>query len=266
MAELSDEILMSYADGMLDPAERARVSAALAMDAEATRRLRMFEETRVILQRGYGPVAEAVAPRHLAELVRGFPLRWDGAQGREAGFGRSGILEALREIVRPRGIGWAGALAYSFAFLAGAGATFYIVGRGQSLLMTAMPDGRVGASGALASALESALSSTPGDAIGDDRPGRVGVTLTFKTAQGWCRQYTMVTAPSTGFSGVACRDSDGRWLVHAHFPTKLRRGAAEGTVIAGAPEEIQSLVERISIEESLDRRQEAERISKNWRD
>ncbi|TRW98401.1 hypothetical protein FNJ84_06395 [Paracoccus sp. M683] len=41
----SDEILMAYADGMLDPAEAARVEAALARDPDLLRRVEAFRET-----------------------------------------------------------------------------------------------------------------------------------------------------------------------------------------------------------------------------
>jgi anti-sigma factor RsiW len=45
MAGLSDEILMAYADGELDPAEGARIESLLANDPALRERLKIFTET-----------------------------------------------------------------------------------------------------------------------------------------------------------------------------------------------------------------------------
>ncbi|MFD2813518.1 hypothetical protein ACFSYD_01240 [Paracoccus aerius] len=48
--QIDDETLMALADGELDQAEAARVSAAVARDPEAQARLRLFTETRARLK------------------------------------------------------------------------------------------------------------------------------------------------------------------------------------------------------------------------
>lgn len=267
---LSDEILMSYADGMLDPAERARVAAALAGDAEAARRLKVFELTRDRLAQAYRPVAEAAVPRHLADLVRSFPVSEARAQPRGAVAGGSSIVEALKSLFMPRGLGLAGAFAYTLTFLAGAGATWLALGRAPQgavpthLAVTA--DGRIGAAGALAAALERTLSVAPGVPGADSAHGPVSLESTFKSAHGYCRQYNLAATPGSRLSGIACREADGRWIIQAQLPAAVQKRAADGPVVASAPGEIVTLVERMSTADALSREDEAERIARGWRD
>lgn len=267
---LSDETLMSYADGMLDPVERARVAAAVAADADAARRLTAFQRTGEPLNEVYRSVAEAPVPRHLDELVRNFPVMKDRAASRVVDAERPGLIEALKQLFRPRSNGLAGSLAYALTFLAGAGAMWFAVGRipqeSASTILIATADGRVGASGQLAVALERSRSIAPGvPSVGRD-PGPVELVQTFKSDRGYCRQYTVAATSSSMFSGIACREGDGRWIVQAQFPAIPRKSAAVGNVLAGEAVEIRLLVETMNTAAALSRDDEAVRIARGWRD
>jgi anti-sigma factor RsiW len=276
VAELSDDILMSYADGMLHGAERARVARAVAEDDALARRLAVFTETGERLASAYLPVAVADVPRHLTELVATFPLSTAPAQNGPSaarpimGQRRLGLLHTVKELLLPRPLGWAGALAYSLAFVAGAGVALLAVGGlprgGAPTYLATTADGRISAAGEWASVLERALSTVPTAAGTLGTRSAVEVVGTFKSTSGYCRQYGFAVTPSSGFSGVACREADGRWIVKAHFPSVQRKGAAAGHIVAGEADEIRSLVEQMNKADSLSRADEAERVARGWRD
>jgi hypothetical protein len=96
--------------------------------------------------------------------------------------------------------------------------------------------------------------------------GPVSLESTFKSAHGYCRQYILSATPASKVSGIACREADGRWIVQAQLPAAMQKRAADGPVVAGAPGEIVTLVERMSTADALSREDEAERIARGWRD
>ena len=69
MADLPDEKLMAYADGALEPAERARIGATLAQSAELRGRLAAFEATGTVLGALFEKPMHEPVPRHLVDLV-----------------------------------------------------------------------------------------------------------------------------------------------------------------------------------------------------
>jgi hypothetical protein len=74
VAQLTDEMLMAYADGALNALMRAKVETALKSDLEARRRLEAFSATGHRLSTLYGkPMAEPV-PAYLRDFVLGFPV------------------------------------------------------------------------------------------------------------------------------------------------------------------------------------------------
>ena len=80
MAEVTDELLMAYADAddALSPLQRAKVEAFLQAHPSARRRIEIFRATGAPLSRLYGrPMAEPV-PAHLKDFVLNYPLEAEG--------------------------------------------------------------------------------------------------------------------------------------------------------------------------------------------
>lgn len=120
--ELSDEILMGYADGELSSAERSRVEAILARSASGRARLELFRSTRAAIAGLYPqPLVEPV-PAHLVHLVLGakegvvaMPLR--------APTGSRPWIERVQEWISQSFVpGWPVAIACASAMLVGFGA------------------------------------------------------------------------------------------------------------------------------------------------
>ncbi len=254
MAELSDEILMARVDGELLPSEIAQVDAVLAGDPAARARLAVFEATRAPLAALFKETASEPVPRHLVELVRSFPAA--PADARAAG-GRRKEKRLFGAQVRQSGAGWYGALAYSTALLIGLGGGWYLHEAtprapsqvaSQSRLLTTHGEGRIVATGALHAALETLPGGVRNTASTEDPSGAtIETRLTFKSKQGFCRQYDLALKDRTSFAGIGCRGSDGLWVVQSHFPVpprsanELRIGAAAGgeilAVIVGSMSE-----------------------------
>ena len=65
MADLSDEVLMAYADGLLNPAERASVEASIREHPEYQQKVERFRATRKPVQRAF---EQRMDGRNLAAL------------------------------------------------------------------------------------------------------------------------------------------------------------------------------------------------------
>ena len=71
MSDITDELLMAYADGELDSAEQRRVERYLANDPASAQRLEMFTQTGRDLGRLFDqPMREAI-PERLLQTVMG---------------------------------------------------------------------------------------------------------------------------------------------------------------------------------------------------
>lgn len=74
MSEISDEMLMSYADGALAGPLRDRIALALKTDPELARRLVAFENTGRPLSRLYDEVLREPVPERLISAIRNAPV------------------------------------------------------------------------------------------------------------------------------------------------------------------------------------------------
>jgi anti-sigma factor RsiW len=214
VTELTDEMLMAYADGELDAAARAEVERALEADPRASRRLQIFAATGAPLAKLFdAPMREPVPPRLLALL------------GAEAPSPRPGwrllpttLVAAARDMFfgGPR---WASALAWSVPVLLIAGGLYWSLQRpaGETDPLVAMRQGQMFAQKPLAEALETAPSGSP-VALGGALSGTMEAVLSFKSiGREFCRQYE-VTTPAGAHAGIACRKADGRWQLVMHLP------------------------------------------------
>jgi hypothetical protein len=173
---MTDEMLMAYADGELNPLEAKRVEAAIAADPALAARVEAHRRLRATLADAFAGVPAEPLPERLRA-----PLETNVVQ--------------LRPRAAPSRPAWAS--------LAAAMAASLLVGLG---LGTQVPSGPIAeqggalvARGSLASALDSQSSGAPGD---------TRILLSFQDRGGrFCRTFD-----SRAASGIACRDS-GRWAV-----------------------------------------------------
>ena len=172
---VDDDLLMSYLDGELDDAERARVEAAIAADPALQRQLEEQRALRDRLRAHYDPVAEEEVPPRLRALLE------------------PEIVDLAAERSRRRPI-WQAMTAIAASLLVG-----ILVGRslpGGVEGPVAVEDGVLIARGALAEALDTQLAS----AQSPDAATRIGVS--FARGDGaYCRTFE-----GAALSGLACRE------------------------------------------------------------
>ena len=93
MAELSDEILMAYADGVLDADTAKRVEMALTDHPEYRERIEKFRATRHPVQRAFDDVMKEPMSQRAVAIVRGGRV---GAFATRFGDLGRGALRALK--------------------------------------------------------------------------------------------------------------------------------------------------------------------------
>ncbi|WEF24209.1 hypothetical protein [Paracoccus sp. S3-43] len=183
--QIDDETLMALADGELDGAEAARVSAAIADDPEAQARLRRFAETRARLRALSAPPAGQGDDNDLIARIRAASVP---AQAPAAPAPATPGVAANRNRAP-----WA-AIA--------AGLTAALVGLGWWQMG--------GAPAGLEQAEIAALDSLPSGEAAVLEDGRdLTVIASYRTAEGmFCREYETARDARVTVS-VACRDGGG---------------------------------------------------------
>lgn len=71
IVSMSDELIMAFADGELDPFVAARVKAAISNDDTIRRKHEMYLHTRSVLERSFGNILGEPVPERLKRAVRG---------------------------------------------------------------------------------------------------------------------------------------------------------------------------------------------------
>ncbi|MFC4173747.1 anti-sigma factor family protein [Microvirga sp. GCM10011540] len=200
---LSDEILMAFADGELDPPMAAAVEQAMLTDPTVTKRVADFLRSRSLTRSALLREEALEVP---AELQAAVEARIKEYETREAG---PGALETSKGASAAPGRRWrlgGLALAAGLAALAVAGAG-YLAGR-----QDAPPP-----AGGLMAQLESpsvrdALSRTPSGQEAEVAAGRVRIISTYRLADGSvCREFRLHSTLGTA-DALACRGAG--WTVN----------------------------------------------------
>ncbi len=267
MAAFSDEMLMAYADGELDPPSREKVATALRSDPELNRRYRAFARTGRDLGQPFADLLNEPAPASVVAMIQAHtrneaPVK---APGRARDVRRSKSWgEWLGDQLLPGGgMAWAAA-GYGLALAVGIGAGALISGgRGPAGDGLAAGAG-LSASGALASVLETGHSGVA-QPVGLGGTATITPRLTFKTASGdFCRQYAMALPGGTSEEGVACR-TDGKWTVHAHGPgATANTPGATVPAAGGGSALVESVVEGLISGNVLTVDEESKAIGDRW--
>lgn len=245
MSEISDETLMSYADGELGAAERARVETYLASDPGAVERLSVFTSTGKDLGHLFGePIGQPV-PQRLIDAIMAPGYGGEPSAViipfNRGGSGRKGPSAALQRR------SWV---------LAAACVTLLAVGVGMQWmpgLRQSSGDGSsASASGAATIELASVLDDTPSGRtaarIIDGVSASVKPLFSFAMASGnVCRQYEIRAAETRLVSGVACRDSQAHWIVEKQVASDEKPATTGQIAPAGkdSSREIDAIVSRM---------------------
>jgi len=184
--KVPDEMLMAYADGELDAAERAQVEAAMAADPQLARRVAAHQALRSTLAAGFGKVLEEPIPERLTSLARSAAAA--PPKGQVLPF-------RLHAAAAPRPwLQW-GSLAASFVL----GALIWQFAAQRYLSGPVLDrNGELVASGALARALSNQLAADEAPST----PVQIGVSFLSKGGD-YCRTFQLRGA--NGAAGMACQ-------------------------------------------------------------
>jgi hypothetical protein len=222
---VSDEMLMAYADGEADDATRTLIEAAMRDNPEIRRRVARHRALRQAVQGAFAEVLDEPVPQRLVAAARGAPAGNVVALARARG-------EAGKGLRRRQPAAMAASLLLGLAL-------GYLGWRGSAPLVTS--NGELVAGAGLADALSTQLSS-------DRAPGRVAITgLSFRAKSGdYCRTFSLTGTHSN--SGLACREG-GNWKIKvlAQSPkTPPSASAFRPATSADSP------AVRAAVEESID--------------
>jgi hypothetical protein len=192
---VSEKILAAFVDGELSEADRERIAAAIAADADLRARADRIRTLRDRLTARYGPVADEPLPEHLAGLLKPSP---------ESTPGNVLDLDAarMRRSRAPRLPWWGRAAAIAATLLLGVALGRFGLGEMEGDVISR--DGALAARGELARALDTQLASTQSPTA----PVRIGITF-HDTRDRLCRTFASET-----IAGLACRSGDA-WRLQA---------------------------------------------------
>jgi hypothetical protein len=225
-----DETLMAYADGELDPLQRAEIDAAMAKDPGLARRVEQQRALRARLAGAFSKVLDQPVPERLEAAARA------GATSAVPG-GRGKVLQFPARSARPPNPPWRARewIAMAASLLLGVLLSWRLLVPGESGVIEAGKDGLL-ARGELARALENQLAS---EQRGEE-PVMIG--LTFRTRDGnYCRSFVLRTAQT---AGLACRVGS-EWQVPATDSSDLPQGQMQQAGSAMPPAILRAIESRM---------------------
>jgi len=225
-----DETLMAYADGELDPAQRAEIAAAIERDPALARRVEKHLALRAQLAGAFAAVIEQPVPERLvAAAGRASAASPPQARGQVLQFPKRG---AQGPGPRWRAREW---FAMAASVLLGVAISWRVFSPVDGLMDA--KGGALVARGELAAALDRQLAST------QSPDSRVLIGMTFRAHDGgFCRSFTL---RATNTTGLACR-TGGEWQIPvtasataAAGPMQQAAGSTPPAVLAAIESRIQ---------------------------
>jgi len=219
MIKPTDEILMAYADGRLDPLHQAEIERLCAGDLALRARLQVLRATGTELSRLFQHHVDAPVPDRLLEFVKTQDLKRAGGKGRR----RSWLWSQLDEHAHFWRFMDASALrtaaVASVATIIGIGLGWLLHedtgGQGTVLASLIQAEkSRLIARAPLQHSLDTLYSGMETKlALAGSQDAELKVKMTFRNqARDYCRVYEIAVASLERYTGVACRTGD-QWSV-----------------------------------------------------
>ena len=222
MSVVSDEVLMAYADGALDPAERQAVEAVLQRHPELRQKVEKFRATLSPLQNLFRASIGVDHLEPLIERIRRADLTPAQPVARPIEVRHLPQARPMRAPRHPWHQYYPVAIAASLALLIGAALGSQLQPRAASSVPTAsfigVSDGRLTAQGPLQDLLEHTARGLPVRAEFAGGTWELEAAFSFRSiGQQPCRRYDLRSMEAQAhFAGFACRSADGEWTVQAH--------------------------------------------------
>lgn len=265
MTRPTDEMLMAYADDALDPADRARVEAHIATDADARAIVEMFRKTSALAHDAFAAPLSQPAPDALVQAILKSPVEVrPKARPSTAAPAGGDVVDLASRRRSPRVADtWRLPIAASLALLVGLGAG-YLANRG-----TPARDGYQLALGAVdkSGPLADALERTPSGST----TGRHVVVATFRDKQDRaCREIELLETAQPRrpeVAAVACRGRDGTWTVEGAARVAAAAPAGKAMEPSGVAERdaLDGLLNMLGAKPVLSPAEERALIERGWK-
>lgn len=253
--DLTDEVLMAYADDRLDPEERAAVESRLAETPGLSDRVERMRRSAALLRQAVSPPLHEAPPQALIDTILGE---------------ESGVVSLNTRRRRPAWQPYSIAASILVALGLGIGAGLYWpVLTGDPTMHLAV--GPVPQDSALHQVLETRPS---GDALAAGSGARALVALlTFRDGAGRaCREVELVPrdlASTPSEVAIACRSEGGGWTVEGAVQIAIEDapGFDGGVRPASGPESptVEAVMESIGAGLPLSPQEEARLLEGGWR-
>jgi len=225
-----DETLMAYADGELEPAQRAEIDAAIAKDPGLARRVEQHRALRERLAGAFAKVLDQPLSERLEAAARG------GAPRAESQ-GRGNVLQFPARSARAPGPAWRARewIAMAASLLLGVFLSWRLLAPGATGVIEADSDGLM-ARGELARALENQLAS---EQRGEE-PVLIGLTFTARDGA-YCRSFVLRSAQT---AGLACRVGS-EWQIPVTDSSPMPHGQMQQAGSAMPPSILRAIESRM---------------------
>ena len=276
MSEITDEMLMAFADGQLAAADRCRVADYIATRPEARARVEMFQNTRAELGTLLNAALCEPVPDKLIAAINAAPMSRGSAPHKASASTKATRMSSFFDTIFPS---WPTPVAL------GACAATLVIGAVIGLQwrspqptginwqdIVALNEGRILAKDNFRDGLE----KTPlGSQVTlNTRSSQIAFTpvMTFERKDGgFCRQYNLANSAGALIAGVGCRNSAGDWTVEVQSELssrKIARGNQDPNKfeIAGALKSpiIDKAVDKMIRGNVLSKETEAQLLAGNW--
>ena len=267
MVEVSDQMLMAYADNELDAASRAEIDALLPARPDLAVRIAQFMRTRHDVQQAFNSILNEHVPAALLDSVRSLPLGNSNVEPfRKPSASRSSAMRgATSSSFRTYT-----AMAASIGLLIGCASGWYaraVANSPVGIESVAAPDAGIRATGAIQTALETGVSQVP-VAIASVEGGTVVPLTTFRGKdKRYCREYEI--SSDSRYQGLACRNAKGGWDVVFHGRTAVKTVASAPGSLGPAAAKPQLPID-VAVDEIIDggvfdRQEELDTIKNGWK-
>ena len=237
---VSDETFFAWLDGELEPAEAARIEAAVAADPRLSAMADEHWKMQSSLRGAFDRLLDAPVPDSLLASVRNPSSTADVFDFTQA--------KKRREVRRWPSVSQWASMAATLALGIVVGT---VLPHQRDVGPVKVEGGKIYAAASLGRALDTQLASAPA--------GDVRIGMTFRDRGGAvCRSFTAASS-----SGVACRDNGG-WQLRGLFAAPQGQ-STDYRMAAGVDPELASLVDTMIAGEPFDASQEQAARQRHWK-